>query len=257
MTQPDPPAAFNLDGQTILVTGGGTGLGFGMARCLVAAGARVVLVGRRGAELDRACAELGDRACALPGDITQLASVPELADRAEQQAGPLTGLINNAGIHLKKPATATTDAEFAAVLQTHVAGAFTLTREIGRRMVERRRGWVLFITSMTAFMGMPNVIAYSTAKTAYVGMVRALAAEWGPYGVRVNAIAPGWIASRMLDQALAGDDARRARILARTPLGRFGEPHHIGWAAVFLASPAAEFVSGVVLPVDGGAAESF
>jgi gluconate 5-dehydrogenase len=110
---------------------------------------------------------------------------------------------------------------------------------------------------MTAFIGLPSVVAYSAAKSAYLGIIRSLATEWGPHGVRVNGIAPGWIASEMLDYALAGDPARKAKILARTPLARFGEPDDIGWAAVYLASPAAKFISGVVLPVDGGAVDSF
>lgn len=250
-------SAFDLSGQAALITGGGTGLGLGMARSLVAAGARVVLVGRRQEELDRACESLGPHARAIRGDITRLATLPALVDAAEQQAGPLTLLINNAGVHLKKPAVDTTDAEFAGVIQTHVFGAFALTREVGRRMIARQAGCVLFTTSMTAFIGMPSVVAYSAAKSAYRGLVRTLATEWGPHNIRVNGIAPGWIASEMLDRALAGDPARKARILARTPLARFGEPDDIGWAAVYLASPAAKFVSGVVLPVDGGAVESF
>jgi gluconate 5-dehydrogenase len=250
-------SAFDLTGQAALITGGGTGLGFGMARCLVMAGARVVLVGRRKDELARACEDLGPNSFALPGDITQLKAATILVEQAEKLAGPLTLLINNAGVHLKKDAVDTTDAEFAAVLQTHVFGAFALTREVGRRMVQRRHGCVLFTASMASLIGMPKIVAYSAAKSAYVGIVRTLATEWGPHGVRVNAIAPGWIASDMLDQALSGDPARKAKILSRTPLGHFGDPDDIGWAAVYLASPAAKFVNGVLLPVDGGAAESF
>jgi gluconate 5-dehydrogenase len=248
---------FDLTGQTALITGGGTGLGLGVARCLASAGARVVLVGRRKSELENAVASLGANAVALPGDITKLETVPTLVDDAEKCAGPISILVNNAGVHLKKPAVATSDAEFASVLQTHVFGAFALTRECGRRMVERRAGSIIFTASMTAVMGMPLVVAYSAAKSAYVGMVRSLATEWGPHGVRVNAIAPGWIGSAMLDQALSGDPARRAKILGRIPAGGFGEPDDIGWAAVYLASRAGKYVSGVLLPVDGGAAESF
>ena len=110
---------------------------------------------------------------------------------------------------------------------------------------------------MASFMGIPLIVAYSAAKSAYVGIVRSLASEWGAHGVRVNAIAPGWIASDMLDKALSGDPARKAKILGRTPLARFGEPDDIGWAAVYLCSPASKFVTGVVLPVDGGAAQGF
>lgn len=257
MSSPEFGQAFDLSGQSALITGGGTGLGLGMARCFVAAGARVVLVGRRKEELANACAVLGPNAFALQGDVTQLETASALFEAAERLAGPVTVLINNAGAHLKKPAEETTDAEFAAVIQTHVFGAFALTREAGRRMIKRRSGCILFTASMASFIGLPLVVAYSAAKSAYVGMVRSLASEWGAHGVRVNAVAPGWIASDMLDQALRGDEARRAKVLGRTPLGRFGEAEDIGWAAVYLASPAAKFVTGVVLPVDGGAAGGF
>lgn len=249
--------AFDVTGQTALITGGGTGLGFGMARCLAAAGAKVVLVGRRKDELAKACAEIGANAFPLVGDVTKLETAPALVDKAENLAGAVSILINNAGVHLKKPALETTDAEFAAVLQTHVFGAFALTREAGKRMVARKSGSVIFTASMASLMGIPLVVAYSAAKSAYVGIVRTLAVEWGASGVRVNAIAPGWIGSAMLEQALANDPPRKVKILSRIPPGRFGEPDDIGWAAVYLSSPAAKYVSGVVLPVDGGAAESF
>ncbi|MCF3650579.1 SDR family NAD(P)-dependent oxidoreductase [Synoicihabitans lomoniglobus] len=249
--------AFDLTGQTALITGGGTGLGLAMAQCLATAGARVVLVGRRPEELAKACAQIGPTAFALPGDVTRLEDAPSLVERAEAQAGPITLLINNAGVHLKKAATETTDVEFAAVLQTHVFGAFAITREAGKRMVARGAGSVLFTASMTSLIGLSAVVAYSAAKSAYVGLVRSLATEWGPHGIRVNALAPGWIASDMLAKVLDGDPARREKILSRTPLGRLGDPTDIGWAAVYLASPAARFVTGVVLPVDGGAAGGF
>jgi NAD(P)-dependent dehydrogenase (short-subunit alcohol dehydrogenase family) len=250
-------SAFDLTGQTALITGGGTGLGLGMARCFVKSGAKVVLVGRRKEELDKACAALGKNAFALAGDVTQLASVPALVAQAEKLADPISILANNAGVHLKKPAVETSDAEFAKVIETHVFGAFALTREVGKRMIERKSGAILFTASMASLMGIPLVVAYTAAKSAYVGMVRTLAVELGPHGVRVNAIAPGWIASDMLDKAMNGDPQRKAKVLGRTPMNRFGEPDDIGWAAVYLCSPAARFVTGVVLPVDGGAAEAF
>ena len=250
-------SAFDLTGQTALITGGGTGLGLGMAKCFVASGAKVVLVGRRQEELQKACASLGPNAFALAGDVTKLETAPGLVDAAEKLAGPVSILVNNAGVHLKKPAMETSDAEFAKVIQTHVFGAFALTREAGRRMVARKSGSILFTASMASLMGIPLVVAYSAAKSAYVGMVRTLSVELGASGVRVNAIAPGWIASDMLDQALSGDPARKAKILGRIPMGGFGQPEDIGWAAVYLCSPAAKYVSGVVLPIDGGAAEAF
>ncbi|HEY1788016.1 MAG TPA: glucose 1-dehydrogenase [Verrucomicrobiae bacterium] len=257
MSRSQSSFAFDLTGQTALVTGGGTGLGLGMAKCFVASGAKVVLVGRRKAELERASASLGKNAFALAGDVTQLETAPEIIDKAEQLAGPISILVNNAGVHLKKPAIETSDSEFAEVLKTHVFGAFALTREAGRRMIARKSGCIVFTASMASFMGLPLIAAYSAAKSAYVGIVRTLASEWGAHGIRVNAIAPGWIASDMLNQALNGDPGRKAKILGRTPLNKFGEPDDIGWAAVYLCSPAAKFVTGVVLPVDGGAAIGF
>jgi NAD(P)-dependent dehydrogenase (short-subunit alcohol dehydrogenase family) len=250
-------SAFDLTGQTALITGGGTGLGFGMAKCFVASGAKVVLVGRRKDELQKAAATLGAKAFALQGDVTKLETAASLVDQAEKLAGSISILVNNAGMHLKKPAIETSDAEFANVMQTHVLGAFALTREAGRRMVERKAGCVLFTASMAALMGIPLIVAYSAAKSAYIGIVHSLASELGAQGVRVNAIAPGWIASDMLDQALSGDPARKANILGRTPMNHFGEADDIGWAAVYLCSPAAKFITGVVLPVDGGAAIGF
>lgn len=249
--------AFDLTGQTALITGGGTGLGLGMARCFVASGAKVILVGRRKDELEKARAALGEHAFALAGDVTQLQTIPPLVEQAEKMAGPISILVNNAGVHLKKPALETSDVEFAAVLQTHVFGSFALSREIGRRMVERKAGSILFTASMASLFGIPLLVAYSAAKSAYTGIVRTLAVELGVQGVRVNAIAPGWIESDMMNKALSGDPARKAKILGRTPMNQFGQAEDIGWAAVYLCSPAAKFVTGVVLPVDGGCSIGF
>jgi len=124
-------------------------------------------------------------------------------------------------------------------------------------MVERKAGNILFTASMASLFGIPLTVAYSAAKSAYTGIVRTLAVEFGVHGVRVNAIAPGWIESDMMNKALSGDPARKAKILGRTPLHQFGQAEDIGWAAVYLSSPAAKFVTGVVLPVDGGVSIGF
>ena len=124
-------------------------------------------------------------------------------------------------------------------------------------MLERGHGSILFTASMASLMGIPLVVAYSAAKAAHLGMVRALAAEVSGRGVRVNAIAPGWIDSAMSRQALDNDPARKAKIIGRTPMGTLGDPEDVGWAAVYLCSPAAKFVTGTVLPVDGGASIGF
>jgi gluconate 5-dehydrogenase len=249
---------FRLDGETALITGGGSGIGLGIARCMVRVGARVVLVGRRELELTSACRELGSAATFVAQDITEFDEIPGLVQRAEEFAGsPISILINNAGIHLKKLAADTTPEEFQAVFNTHVFAAHALTRALIPGMLERRHGTVLFTSSMAAFIGVPHVLAYSAAKSAYFGMVSTLSAELSAKGVRVNAIAPGWIFSKMTHKALESDPARKAKVLSRIQMGRMGEPEDIGHAAVYLCSPAANYVTGVTLPVDGGAAIGF
>jgi NAD(P)-dependent dehydrogenase (short-subunit alcohol dehydrogenase family) len=248
---------FRLDGEIALITGGGTGIGLGMARCFVESGAKVVLVGRREAPLKEAVAQLGTSASYDVGDVTQSDQAPALVQRINDRVGPISILINNAGTHLKKPAIETTRSEFQSVLDTNVLGAFEFTRTVLPGMIERRNGKILFITSMAALFGVPNVMAYSAAKAAHLGMVRALAVELGSAGVRVNAIAPGWINSDITRRAMSNDPARKAKIISRTPMARFGEADEIGWAAVYLCSAAAKFVTGVVLPIDGGASIGF
>lgn len=249
---------FSLEGQTALITGGGTGIGLGIASCMVRAGARVVLVGRREEELINACTQLGGGSSYVAQDITRFDEMESLVERAERAAGgPLSILVNNAGNHLKKYAADTTPDEFQSVLNIHVLAAHALTRAVIPGLVERRHGSILFTSSMAAFMGVPQVIAYAAAKSAFFGMVATLSAELSAHGVRVNSIAPGWIASEMSRKALDNDPARKSRVLSRIQMGRMGEPEDIGWAAVYLCSPAAAYVTGVTLPVDGGAAVGF
>ena len=248
---------FSLKGETALITGGGSGLGLGIATCFVQAGARVVLVGRRAEVLKAAAKKLGRAATVEVHDITELDAAEDLIQRVTKRVGPISILVNNAGIHLKKLAVDTTPAEFNSVMQTHVVAAFALTRAALPGMIKRKHGNVLFTTSMAAMFGIPYVSAYSAAKSAYLGLVHSLAAEVSPHGVRVNAIAPGWIESDMTRKALDNDPARKAKILGRTPMNRFGSAEDIGWAATYLCSPAGKFVTGVVLPVDGGASVGF
>jgi len=254
-TQMSPP--FSLKGETALVTGGGTGLGFAIASCFAKAGARVVLVGRREDVLKQAARKIGKDATFEPFDITRFDQVEAFVKRMTRRAGPISILANNAGIHLKKPAVDTTPDEFNAVLQTHVIAAFSFARAVLPGMIKRKHGNLLFTASMASLFGIPLVVAYAAAKSSYLGIVRSLATEVSPHGVRVNAIAPGWIESDMMSKALGSDLVRSKRILGRTPMHRFGKAEDIGWAATYLCSPAAEFVTGVVLPVDGGVSIGF
>jgi gluconate 5-dehydrogenase len=249
--------AFSLDGELAVVTGGGTGLGYAMASCFVAAGARVVITGRRVDVLKTAAEQLGANVFAEQHDVTDFASSEALMERIEMRFGAPSILVNNAGTHVKRPIEGHTLEDFHRILATHVEGAFAITRAAVPPMKKIGRGSIVFIASMSSLIGMPNIVGYSAAKSAYLGMVRSLSSELGPHNIRVNAIAPGWIETPMLHAALSGDPERQRKIIARTPQQRFGSPEDIGWAAVYLNSPAASFVSGVVLPVDGGASIGF
>ena len=252
-----PEAPFSLAGELALITGGGSGLGLGMAQCFVKSGARVVLLSRDEGKLRAAVKQLGTQASYEVADLTHLESARKAVERISAREGPISILINNAGNHLKKAAVDTSDSEFASILNTHVNAAFSLTRLVATGMIERQHGSILFIASMAALIGVPLVAAYSAAKSAHLGLVRGLAAEWSASGVRVNGIAPGWIDTDMVRAAVADDDDRKARILNRTPMRRLGCLHDVGWAAVYLCSPAAAFVTATILPVDGGASIGF
>lgn len=228
-----------------------------MAQCLADCGGKVILCGRREDVLKEAVEGIGELASYVVHDVTDLDGSAAFVESVEATHGPIDHLINNAGVHLKKSAEEVSDEEFQKVLQTHVNAAFSLSRELGQRMLERGKGHILFTASMASYMGIPMVAAYSAAKSAHLGLVRALAADFSPRGIRVNAIAPGWIHSEMMHKAVNADPERKHKILSRTPMNCFGDPEDIGWAAAYLCSPAAKFITGVSLPVDGGASIGF
>lgn len=249
---------FSLKGKTALITGGATGLGLAMTRCMVEAGARVVVVARSEPEkVEEALRPLGDRVSYYQGDISKTDTIPDLVQQILLNEGPIHILVNNAGNHCKKPIEEMETEEFSAVLQTHLVGAFALTRALLPEMRMLGGGSILFIASMTSYIGQPYVMGYSAAKSGILGMVHTLSAETAGDGIRVNAIAPGWIDTPMYQAATSKDPARRAKILGRIQMGRVGTPEDIGWAAVYLCSEGASYVTGVCLPVDGGALVGF
>ena len=246
------PSIFSLEGKIALITGGGSGIGFYIAQCMVQAGAHVVLTGRRETVLQEAVEKLGEKATYFVNDITQLDTIPSLVEAIEKQCGAIDILVNNAGINMKKFAVEVTDADFDRIVQTNLHAVFSMTRECGKRMIERKSGSIIMITSMAALYGIDRVVAYTASKSAVGGMVKALTTEFSPYNVRINAVAPGFIETPMMLTAMNGDPSRRDKAMDRTPMGTWGKPDDIGWAAVFLASSAAKFITGVSLPVDGG-----
>lgn len=245
--------AFRIDGKRALITGGGSGLGLGIARTFVEAGADVILLGRDERKLKEAQLALGPHCSYRPFDVTAKAEIPQLA----REIGTVDILVNCAGIHLKKWAWEVTDEEFLKVLDVHVMSVFALCREFAEGMIGQGGGAILLVSSMTAFMGMKQVVAYTTGKSAILGLQRSLVADLSPKGVRVNTVAPGWIDTPMLHKAIDHDPPRKNKILDRIPTREFGEPADIGHAALFLCSPAGKYVNGVTLPVDAGAVEAF
>ncbi|MES2776864.1 MAG: SDR family oxidoreductase [Bacteroidota bacterium] len=235
-----------------IVTGGGSGLGFAIAQKFVENNITTIIAGRNVEKLNSAKEQLGDLCFALPCDISDLKSIPPFVENIITRFGRIDILVNNAGINLKKEFTEVTDEEFQGILTTNVTSVFVMSREVVKHMTQKKSGCIINISSMAAQYGIPKVIAYTASKTAIDGMTRAMAVELSPNGIRVNAIAPGFIYSPMTEKALNSDPERKAKVFGRTPMGTMGQPEDIGNAALYLASEAAKFVTGVVLPVDGG-----
>ncbi len=235
-----------------IVTGGGSGLGLAIAERFVQQGIRVVIAGRNRERLNAARQQLGELCYAEYCDVADLAAIPGFVQTVVDRYGPVDILVNNAGTNMKKDFTEVTDEEFQQVLLTNLSAVFSMSREAVKHMLQQQSGCIINISSMAAQYGIPKVIAYSASKTAIDGMTRAMAVELSPKGIRVNAIAPGFIYSDMTAKALDSDPERKAKVFGRTPMGIMGQPADIGEAAYFLASDAAKFITGVILPVDGG-----
>lgn len=248
---------FSLSGKLALITGGGTGIGFGIAKAFVEAGGKVVITGRREQVLQEAIAELGANAFYRVNDITNRLSLPILVEEIETTMGAIDILVNNAGIHYKALAQDTSDEDFERIIQTNLISVFSLTKACAKYMLKRKSGSIIMISSMTALFGVDKVIAYSASKTALTGLVNSFVTEYSKHNVRVNAIAPGWIESNMFLNAINKDEARKQQIVNRIAMDHFGKTEDIGNAAVFLSSEAAKYVTGVILPVDGGANVNF
>ena len=236
-----------------IVTGGASGIGLAIAEKFVQHGIRTVVAGRDENKLEAARKKLGDMCYAIRCDLSNLSEIPNLVDVVIHRFGKVDILVNNAGINMKKEFTEVTNEEFQQIILTNVTAVFALSREVVKCMLEKNvRGSIINISSMASQYGIPKVIAYTASKSAIEGMTRAMAVELSPKGIRVNCIAPGFIATDMSARALDGDKERKNKVLSRTPMGGLGQPSDVADAALFLALDGAKYITGVVMPVDGG-----
>jgi 2-deoxy-D-gluconate 3-dehydrogenase len=246
---------FDLTGKLAVVTGARRGIGLAVAEALAAAGADIVAVSAHleaaGSEVEKRVTALGRSCTALRADFADRAGVAGLADALGELGRPVDILVNNAGTIARAPAAEHSDDDWDHVLTVNLTSQFTLTREVGRRMLARGQGKVVFTASLLSFQGGINVPGYTAAKSGIAGLTRALANEWAGRGVNVNAIVPGYVATDNT-RALRDDPDRYTAILDRIPAGRWATPEDLGGAAVFLASSASDYVHGALIPVDGG-----
>jgi NAD(P)-dependent dehydrogenase (short-subunit alcohol dehydrogenase family) len=246
---------FSVADQVVLVSGGTRGIGFALAEGFCRRGAQVVLTGRTAAAAEAAAARLAADARHVPlglgCDVQHSDQIGGLVRNLVERFGRIDTLLNVAGVNRRKPALDVTDDDYDFILGTNLRGAFFLAREVGRQMAAQRSGSQIHIASLNTDRPLKNVLPYAMSKAALAHMTRGLAMEWGASGVRVNAIAPGFILTD-LTRKLWSDETMQAWGRANTPLGRLGEPEDLVGAALFLASPAAAFLTGQILYIDGG-----
>jgi 2-deoxy-D-gluconate 3-dehydrogenase len=246
---------FDLSGRLAVVTGCRRGIGLAMAEALAAAGADIIGISAAmeddGGEAAARITAHGRSFTPIRADLSDRSVVREVADRLREHSPAVDILVNNAGTIRRAPAAEHTDEDWDHVLEVNLSAQFVLAREVGRSMLDRGSGRIVFTASMLSFQGGVTVPGYAAAKSGIAGLTRALANEWAARGVNVNAIAPGYIATDNT-QALRADPERSRSILERIPAGRWGEPGDLAGAVVFLASDAARYVHGAVIPVDGG-----
>ena len=243
---------FDLTGRVAVVTGGNGGIGLGMAKGLAAAGAAVVLAARNAEKAEAAVAELGGKSVFIALDVADEASSREMIARVAERSGRLDVLVNNAGTSIRKPPQNYTAAEWHAVLETNLTGAFLCSQAAHPIMKGSGGGKMINIGSMFALFGSGYAAPYAASKGALVQLTKSLAVAWAEDNIQVNAVLPGWIDTELTRDARRQVAGLHERVLARTPAGRWGVPEDLAGIAVFLASAASDFITGAAIPVDGG-----
>lgn len=246
-------ALFDLTGRVAVVVGGTSGIGRALALGLADAGADVVATGRRRDMVDTAAAEIrgrGRRTLAFCADVSDVGSMTALRDACLRDLGRIDILVAAAGVTKRVPALEMADADWQWIIDTNLTGVWRACQVFGATMVEQKRGRIITIASLASFVGLHEVAAYTASKAGVAGLTRALAIEWAPHGVTVNAIAPGVFQTNLNRELLKS--GRGQEFIVRTPMKRFGKVEELMGAAVFLASDAASFITGQVLAVDGG-----
>jgi len=248
----DAMRLMDLTGKVALVTGGNGGIGLGMAQGLAEAGATIVLAGRDRAKADTALASLGAGARFIAADVTSKTACEAMVAQTVAAAGRLDILVINAGMSIRKPPEAFTEAEWRTVLDTNLSGAFFCAQAAHPALKLAGGGKIITIGSMMSLFGAPFAAAYGASKGGIVQLTRALAVAWAADNIQVNAVLPGWIDTDLTRDARAQVPGLNERVLSRTPAGRWGRPLDLAGIAVFLAGPGSDFVTGTAIPVDGG-----
>ncbi len=242
---------MRLENKTVIITGGGSGIGLSCARLFCQEGAKVVIFGRRKNLLEDATREIALNITAVPGDITRDEDIQRLVATTLDTYGRVDILVNNAGIFTGAPLHEMKDDEWNTALDVNMTSVFKLTREVLPHMIRQKSGNILNISSILGLVAVPNTAAYNVSKGALNQFTRSLAVEYGPSGIRSNAICPGLIATEMTEELMNDEDLMREWSKSY-PIGRFGQPEDIARACLFLAGDESSFVTGAVLPVDGG-----